>query len=43
MSNSKDRTGILSTGVKVISFAEIKNGEAYWNCECPICHQIWQV
>ena len=43
MSKIKDRTGILSTGVKVLSFAESKNGEAYWNCECPICHQIWQV
>lgn len=43
MSKIKDRTGTLSTGVKVISYAESKNGEAYWNCECPICHQIWQV
>lgn len=43
MSRIKDRTGILSTGVKVLSYAESKNGEAYWNCECPYCHQIWQV
>lgn len=43
MSRIKDRTGILSSGVKVISYAESKNKESYWNCECPICHQIWQV
>lgn len=43
MSRIKDRTGILSTGVKVLSFSQIIKGEAYWNCECPICHKIWQV
>ena len=44
MSRIKDRTNtITSTGVKVISFAEIKNKEAHWNCECPICHQHWIV
>ena len=43
MSNIKNRVGTLSTGVKVLSYAETKNREAYWNCECPICHKIWQV
>lgn len=43
MSRIKDRTGMLSSGVKVISYNQTINGEAYWNCECPICHQIWQV
>lgn len=44
MSRIKDRSNIItSTGVKVISYAETKNGEAMWNCECPICHKIWQV
>ena len=26
-----------------ISYAGNKNREAMWNCECPICHGIWQV
>ena len=43
MSRIKDRTGILSSGVKVLSFDKIINNEAYWNCECPVCHKIWQV
>ena len=43
MSQIKDRTGILSSGVKVLSYYKTINGEAYWNCECPKCKQIWQV
>ena len=44
MSRIKDRSNtITSSGVKVISFAESRNGEAIWNCECPICHNVWQV
>lgn len=43
MGRIKDRIGILSTGVKVLSYYKTIKGEAYWNCECPICHQIWQV
>lgn len=44
MSRIKDRSNtITSSGVKIISFVESRNGEAIWNCECPICHNIWQV
>ncbi len=43
MSKIKNRIGTLSTGVKVLSYAQTINGEAHWNCECPICHKIWVV
>ena len=44
MSQIKDRTGLItSTGVKVISLARVEKGEAYWNCECPVCHRLWAV
>ena len=44
MSRIKDRTGIItSSNVKILSYAGIKNHEAMWNCECPICHNIWEV
>lgn len=43
MSRIKDRKGILSTGVEVISYSCTKNKEAYWSCKCPICDNIWEV
>ena len=43
MSQIKNRVGILSTGVEVISYSQSKNKEAYWNCKCPICNKIWEV
>lgn len=44
MSRIKDRSNtITSSGVKIISYAGIRNKQAYWNCECPTCHKIWQV
>ena len=44
MSRIKDRSNtITSSGVKIISYAGNKNREAMRNCECPICHGIWQV
>ena len=46
MSRIKDRTNtITSTGVKIISMSDKRTikGEIFWNCECPICHKIWEV
>lgn len=44
MSRIKDRSNtITSSGVKIISYVGNKNKEAIWNCECPICHEFWQV
>lgn len=40
----KDMTNLITDkGIKVIEFDEIKNGEAYWICECPICFTHWSV
>ena len=46
MARIKKRQGILSTGVKVISYNKsqsLSKNEAYWDCQCPICKNIWTV